>query len=166
MCPGPRDPGCRPSLPAMTICCLLCNGEAVVEMTPEPVAMDELVPYQKIDQCGAGVAPWPEPADDAADRVPFLSRGSGSFREQFMVSVRKPESGKLGISVTALPRERALLVKSVKPGPVQDWNEAHPDEAVRSGDLVVAVNGVSSDPDLMYDEIARCKTLAFRVARA
>merc|ERR1712159_458788 len=60
-----------------------------------------------------------------------------------LVTVQK-HGCELGLNV--LCDGDALLVNEVGPGPIQSWNELHPDEAVAPGDRITEVNGITGAP--------------------
>eukprot|EP00811_Abedinium_folium_P034740 NODE_7597_length_1564_cov_17.383438.p1 GENE.NODE_7597_length_1564_cov_17.383438~~NODE_7597_length_1564_cov_17.383438.p1 ORF type:complete len:304 (-),score=72.55 NODE_7597_length_1564_cov_17.383438:540-1451(-) len=46
-----------------------------------------------------------------------------------------------------------LIVSCIMEGVVMNWNEAHPDQAVHVGDLVVQVNGISAPKERMLKQL-------------
>mmetsp|Transcript_25170 Transcript_25170/g.69187 ORF Transcript_25170/g.69187 Transcript_25170/m.69187 type:complete len:111 (-) Transcript_25170:195-527(-) len=61
---------------------------------------------------------------------------------EFDVAV-KSEDGKQphGMEFAMKPKGSALVVNHVGEGPVKVWNGANPDQEVRAGDRITAVNG-------------------------
>jgi len=78
------------------------------------------------------------------------------FRE-FSISLDMLGRNSLGIDVDWADG-RSLLVKSVQMGPVADWNmERGPDKALRPGDRIVAVNGISGESIGAVALVQECK---------
>jgi len=60
------------------------------------------------------------------------------------VLLKKP--GVLGITLNYKNGSVGLLVKDIQDGLLDDWNKSHPDTPIKSGDLIVGVNGVRFTP--------------------
>merc|ERR1712113_182086 len=76
-----------------------------------------------------------------ASAVPKVPQ-SGIIK-QWNVTLRK--QGKLlGVDVD-LVDGHCLFIETIKPGLVQDWNAAHPDQAIAREDCIIQVNGIKSD---------------------
>lgn len=60
----------------------------------------------------------------------------------YAVIDKEGTSGDLGVTVDYLDDGISLLVTSVVPGLISNWNESNPTKAVESGDRIVCVNGV------------------------
>mmetsp|Transcript_122216 Transcript_122216/g.342098 ORF Transcript_122216/g.342098 Transcript_122216/m.342098 type:complete len:162 (+) Transcript_122216:89-574(+) len=87
-----------------------------------------------------------------------------SLRAEFDVVLEKSSPDvKLGLDTMARTAPSpALRIRRVKPGMVEEWNNANPEKALRVGDLITSVNGTADD---LYGEIARSTRLALRVQR-
>mmetsp|Transcript_75881 Transcript_75881/g.245736 ORF Transcript_75881/g.245736 Transcript_75881/m.245736 type:complete len:344 (-) Transcript_75881:105-1136(-) len=59
--------------------------------------------------------------------------------QEFCVAFQKKDPKKFGLEVAK--KSTCLVVTKVAAGPVQAWNEANPEQEVKLGDRVVAVNG-------------------------
>lgn len=71
----------------------------------------------------------------------------------------------LGMKVKAVPGS-VLEVTTVKEdGLVASWNQAHQQKAIREGQLIVEVNGVSGDTDLLFEELKSPKLCLILVDR-
>uniref|UniRef100_A0A7S1AY67 PDZ domain-containing protein n=1 Tax=Noctiluca scintillans TaxID=2966 RepID=A0A7S1AY67_NOCSC len=77
------------------------------------------------------------------------------LRHASEVQVTIKKSGRdLGILVISIKRKLdMLLVRTVADGVVLDWNRAHKDQQVLSGDYIVSVNGIRGDPRKMFEEL-------------
>lgn len=69
----------------------------------------------------------------------------------FMVTVSMVGKVRLGVDVD-WGDNKTLLVNSVHPGAVEDWNREHPGQEIRPGARIIAVNGVSGDAHAMLRE--------------
>lgn len=73
---------------------------------------------------------------------------------EFEAQISKEWNSNLGVHVVG--RGSTLLICSVQGhGLVHEWNMSNPQLTIQSHDKIVAVNGVSGDPDAMKDE---CRT--------
>merc|ERR1719203_2613046 len=48
----------------------------------------------------------------------------------------------LGLSLKYAPSGTSLLIVGIDKGPMEDWNQAHPDSEVKKNDRIVQVNGL------------------------
>ena len=74
--------------------------------------------------------------------------------EEFDITVTGVEDVGFGVSLEKKPNEEPvnLMVKTVHPGPVMQWNENNPTQVVKTGDKIVSVNGVSGHlPDMIHE---------------
>merc|ERR1712151_707086 len=72
--------------------------------------------------------------------------------EEFVITVTLVGTAILGLDVDWADG-RTLFIKDIRPGVVKEWNREHrPEEAVRTGDRILAVNGVADDPEAMLGE--------------
>lgn len=69
------------------------------------------------------------------------------------------------LCIDVLPNlgDHALIVLGVRNGPMQRWNEAHPESIVRKGDLIVEVNGRGRECPEMLQRIRLDEELALLV---
>jgi hypothetical protein len=69
--------------------------------------------------------------------------------KEWQVFLSRERDKRLGIDVD--PRQRThLLVLSIEEGTVDEYNAKNPENAVRPGDRIVAVNGSSQAPDMVH----------------
>ncbi|CAJ1380983.1 unnamed protein product [Effrenium voratum] len=73
----------------------------------------------------------------------------------FTLEVEKKEGGFLGITTTEAGG--SCIVTGLEPGdtPVQAWNAAHPDKALKVHDCIVQVNGVKASYEAILDELRK-----------
>lgn len=87
----------------------------------------------------------------------------------FGLTLRVADGADLGLALSA--KSRVLRIDSVRPGSAADaWNRqcsssGAPDRVLRTGDQVVSVNDVSSDPQAMIFECSRTKLLRLQLVR-
>mmetsp|Transcript_61357 Transcript_61357/g.177995 ORF Transcript_61357/g.177995 Transcript_61357/m.177995 type:complete len:149 (-) Transcript_61357:76-522(-) len=67
----------------------------------------------------------------------------------FRVTIEKEAGAKLGLDVVRFGSH--LKVKRIQPGLIEIWNGEHPEEAMRVGDLITSVNGVTGGGDTSTD---------------
>jgi len=96
------------------------------------------------------------------------SRDGIEQRFDFEIQLDRSSNKALGVTIDGdNDRGRSLLVETVKQGLVQDWNETClPDQVVRPGDVIVAVNGEEGDSARMLAEAGTGRQLRLRVCRA
>mmetsp|Transcript_99664 Transcript_99664/g.279113 ORF Transcript_99664/g.279113 Transcript_99664/m.279113 type:complete len:130 (-) Transcript_99664:148-537(-) len=83
---------------------------------------------------------------------------------EWNITLVKAEGVKLGIDVD-LNDNTVLVVEAIHDGLVSNWNKAHPDREVKSGDKVVSVNGTKGNAASMVDVIKTEATLEMVVQR-
>eukprot|EP00405_Crypthecodinium_cohnii_P016627 CAMPEP_0206462728 /NCGR_PEP_ID=MMETSP0324_2-20121206/26158_1 /ASSEMBLY_ACC=CAM_ASM_000836 /TAXON_ID=2866 /ORGANISM="Crypthecodinium cohnii, Strain Seligo" /LENGTH=157 /DNA_ID=CAMNT_0053934953 /DNA_START=59 /DNA_END=532 /DNA_ORIENTATION=+ len=82
----------------------------------------------------------------------------------FTVTInRKDENAKLGVDVGRA--DRAIRIKKVCAGEVEDHNKANPDQALQPMDLIVAVNGVSGPANDLLHTISTSNPLVLTIRR-
>jgi C-terminal processing protease CtpA/Prc len=60
----------------------------------------------------------------------------------FTIAIKKKDvQAQLGVKLVDRPSGNSLLIKEVITGPLMDWNITHPEQDVKAGDRIVAVNG-------------------------
>eukprot|EP00440_Ansanella_granifera_P034800 gb/GFBE01037751.1/.p1 GENE.gb/GFBE01037751.1/~~gb/GFBE01037751.1/.p1 ORF type:complete len:155 (+),score=26.60 gb/GFBE01037751.1/:1-465(+) len=64
--------------------------------------------------------------------------------EEFEVRLSKEADKKVGIDVQTLNARYGLPIKQVTGGLAAKWNIDHPDKCLKTGDLIVAVNGATN----------------------
>ncbi|CAE8639062.1 unnamed protein product [Polarella glacialis] len=57
--------------------------------------------------------------------------------------------GDLGATFNYTQASLGILITEIHYGLLSDWNKAHPDSPIKSGDLIVAVNGVANKAPLL-----------------
>lgn len=83
---------------------------------------------------------------------------------EVQLSIPPAQVGDIGLDVVAF-NDHDLLVTHIRPGPLMNWNDRHPDLAVKQGDRLVDVNGLGGHPTLLLREIARSMNLTIRFQR-
>lgn len=87
----------------------------------------------------------------------------------FMVKVTKPlgkeKSTKLGLDIDYAEESTALPVVDVNGGLVGQWNDDNPMKLVRSGDCIVAVNGIQKDVPNMLKSLTNVGQLELLVVK-
>lgn len=83
---------------------------------------------------------------------------------EFMVALDKTKGASLGIDVDHR-LSGSLLICNIFGGCVQGWNREHPDLAVKVGDHIVAVNGVSGHPCGLMTECWKNQVHMVRIRR-
>lgn len=83
---------------------------------------------------------------------------------EVQLSIPPAQVGDIGLDVVAF-NDHDLLVTHIRPGPLMNWNDRHPDLAVKQGDRLVDVNGLGGHPTLLLREIARSMSLTIRFQR-
>lgn len=85
--------------------------------------------------------------------------------QTFVVSLERLASSRtLGLNVEFEDRE-SLEVMEIHDGLISDWNASNPDKAVRVGDQIVNINGVTEDTYAMLDMVRRTGIISLVVAR-
>ncbi|CAK9022512.1 Uncharacterized protein SCF082_LOCUS15817 [Durusdinium trenchii] len=87
----------------------------------------------------------------------------------FLVKVTKPlgkeKSAKLGLDIDYAEESTAIPVVDVNGGLMGQWNDENPMQLVRSGDCIVAVNGISKDVPNMLKSLMNVGQLELLVIR-
>lgn len=75
--------------------------------------------------------------------------------DSFSLEVEKKEGAMLGITTQEV--SGACMITSIEPGstPIQEWNAAHPDKALKVHDFILEVNGVKSSYESILDELRK-----------
>eukprot|EP00933_Yihiella_yeosuensis_P076635 TRINITY_DN864_c1_g1_i1.p1 TRINITY_DN864_c1_g1~~TRINITY_DN864_c1_g1_i1.p1 ORF type:complete len:163 (+),score=32.19 TRINITY_DN864_c1_g1_i1:73-489(+) len=123
----------------MFFCCSNCNREEAVEVEGEPI-------IQKLRESTTEKMPQDAAAITKSAAPPLASTS-------FVVRVSK-SSQRLGIDIKHHNQGQSILVVAVKAGMVEDWNNANPDQAIRQGDVITAVNGVCGSSVRILEAIA------------
>mmetsp|Transcript_113498 Transcript_113498/g.321148 ORF Transcript_113498/g.321148 Transcript_113498/m.321148 type:complete len:273 (+) Transcript_113498:179-997(+) len=112
-------------------------------------------PPKKTSRTEAAVVIKEEPAPEASKDAPATNSKDFSQWElesdEFVITVTLAGKDILGLDVDWADG-KTLYIKGVKNGVVKEWNRDHPDEAVKGGDRIIAINGVADDPDAMLGE--------------
>lgn len=86
-----------------------------------------------------------------------------------MVKVTKPlgkeKTAKLGLDIDYAEESTALPVVDVNGGLVGQWNDDNPMKLVRSGDCIVAVNGIQKDVPNMLKSLTNVGQLELLVVK-
>jgi len=113
-----------------------------------------------------GAAPASGPVEDGCGRSGGEgSLASGAFalsHEGFAVDVHKREGDVLGAAL-GNNEEGAVVVAVEEHGLFEDWNRAHPEQALRPGVIITEVNGVSGYWSIL-EEIQKPGALAMKVS--
>lgn len=78
-----------------------------------------------------------------------------SKADNFTIEVEKTKDRLLGISTEEV--NGACVISSIEPGstPIQEWNAAHPDKALKVNDTILEVNGVKTSHKHIVDELRK-----------
>mmetsp|Transcript_24026 Transcript_24026/g.71506 ORF Transcript_24026/g.71506 Transcript_24026/m.71506 type:complete len:206 (-) Transcript_24026:226-843(-) len=94
---------------------------------------------------------------------PWLSDPSvlgSSLRTFFKVFLDRRNGQKLGLDVDPDPGHTSLLITGVNQGGlVQQWNVQNPTKALKIGDRLIWVNGISGDPEKLVGECRKSTLL-------
>jgi len=126
---------------------------------PETVDMQAMAPPpQEPLQEPPKVVPAAEP-----DVVPSAVSRSNTFTVEI---VKTAEMDKVGLNVRWTQDSKALEVKGVKAGLVENHNSTcAKDVMVTAGDQIIEVNGITDDTTKMLDAVANCASLKFVFSR-
>jgi hypothetical protein len=86
------------------------------------------------------------------------------FGTEFKMVIDKTTGRRLGVRID-YQGGSSLQVDAVTDGLFQQWNDDHPELAVKPGDRIVEVNGVCNDVLLLVEEFGRNKMLEVVVER-
>lgn len=90
---------------------------------------------------------------------------AGKRDDEFEVLLDKSTGSGLGIGVEQIAGS-GLVVESIGPGLVAEWNRRHGQDTVQVGDLIIDVNGVGADMGAMVEECKRNARLRCRLRRS
>lgn len=117
--------------------------------------MKKVVEPEDDDDTGTTGQPEEEPSE------PLCRRESGLFE----VVLIKKNCKKVGIDVNHFAKDDAITVQAITGGLAQEWNEAHPEDVIEIGDVIIEVNGIMGDVSQM---LAKCRdeaNLTFTVVK-
>lgn len=104
----------------------------------------------------------PPGAQQPAQRLPPILEGPRPG--EYAVTLERPLEGRAKVGLHVKPTKQSQLsVTSVTEGLLQDWNRAHPQQEVRVGYMIMAVNGVRGDSALMLEQIRSALRLVMYV---
>lgn len=131
----------------------------------EPVTRSPTI-SERYSPAAAWRAVEPERAPSAA------SQHSAKFQEvtlqlgpEFVVEVDRSEDQELGVDAGSEDGTR-LIVRGIRPGLVEEWNQREPSKQVRPGDILLEVNGIHGDAALLVAECSKAQVLKLRFAHA
>jgi hypothetical protein len=78
---------------------------------------------------------------------------------------KKGAKTQLGVILVEKPTGNSLLIKEVSKGPVMDWNTIHPEQEVKAGDRIVAVNGKGGTVNELVDASKEAAQLQLAISR-
>lgn len=84
--------------------------------------------------------------------------------KEWQVKLTKSERVRLGVDVD-LNEGTTLIIDTVNPGLMEEWNKANPDEVVKPGDRICSVNGTSGDAMKMTEVCKRDTVLVMIIQR-
>lgn len=84
---------------------------------------------------------------------------------EFQIQVDRSDGGRLGIDVD-FSDEITLLLDTITPGLIQDWNDQNPTYLVRKMDRIVEVNGVRGDYSRLVEECRKEELLTMVIRRS
>lgn len=114
----------------------------------------------------AGSPAPPSAAGTASVASPSASRDSGTFA----FCLRKADGVELGLNIAQADGNGALCVEGVlEKGAVEAWNKqclgSMQEKAIKPGDQIISVNGISEDPTAMLKECRDKQLLKLTVLR-
>merc|ERR1711879_870242 len=93
------------------------------------------------------------PKEEERARRGLDAASASSSASEFYVVLSKSVGGKIGLKIDE--KEEHLLITKVKEGLIQEWNLAHPDLVVCTGDRITEVNGVRGDSSRMFEVLSQ-----------
>ncbi|CAK0834570.1 unnamed protein product [Prorocentrum cordatum] len=124
------------------------NAEAVIEqrskLSDETANQPVQIPGKKLENTNAAKSELPG--------------------TEFTMVIDKTTGRKLGVDVDHQDG-CTLQVDAVTGGLFQQWNDNHPEQAVKPGDRIVEVNGLRNDVQLLVEECRQNKLLELVVKR-
>ncbi|CAJ1333011.1 unnamed protein product [Effrenium voratum] len=86
-------------------------------------------------------------------------------REFEVVIEKSPDDQRIGLDISVVGG-KVLKVWKIKDGLVNEWNKtAPPDQQVRSGDAVVAVNGKRGSADQLLEQVSKGRKVTILCSR-
>lgn len=84
----------------------------------------------------------------------------------FTIAVcKKDAKAQLGVTLIERPSGNSLLIKEVVQGPVMEWNKMHPEQEVKAGYRIVAVNGKGGNVTELIDASKMGTQLRLAISR-
>merc|ERR1712113_1359606 len=80
----------------------------------------------------------------------------------FRVKLTRRPGSKLGLSVSNVSSKSqkvALAIKEIKAGIVDEWNNKHPEAAIKVGDFIIRCNGIHDDGSRILEAVTRSSEL-------
>eukprot|EP00929_Paragymnodinium_shiwhaense_P006991 TRINITY_DN110948_c0_g1_i1.p2 TRINITY_DN110948_c0_g1~~TRINITY_DN110948_c0_g1_i1.p2 ORF type:complete len:291 (+),score=148.64 TRINITY_DN110948_c0_g1_i1:97-969(+) len=103
-------------------------------------------------------------AEKKAQEEAALKEAQKPRKVEFDITVNKVQGEQLGLDVDYQDNKK-LQVTKVKPGLVQQWNDANPSKEVKAKDWIVAVNGAVGSTQKMITEVKDAQKLAMTIRR-
>jgi len=79
------------------------------------------------------------------------------------VLLKKP--GTIGVTLNYKQKSHGLMIRDIHNGLLGDWNKENPDTLIKSGDRIVAVNGVQDGPMGLLEKIRDSETPLLSIMR-
>eukprot|EP00929_Paragymnodinium_shiwhaense_P050459 TRINITY_DN25395_c0_g1_i1.p1 TRINITY_DN25395_c0_g1~~TRINITY_DN25395_c0_g1_i1.p1 ORF type:complete len:273 (+),score=90.97 TRINITY_DN25395_c0_g1_i1:127-945(+) len=128
-------------------------------LAEKPVSLTEAKTVQ------ASKPPFPLKEEAPTPSAPSQDALPAPRRRTMNVSLTKGSGQELGLDVDFADKVLLKVVK-IKPGLVEEWNKAHPEDALRPKDEIVSVNGKSGNADELVKEISSSQKLELMVRRS
>ncbi|CAJ1333013.1 unnamed protein product [Effrenium voratum] len=97
--------------------------------------------------------------------ISFGQASPRNDREFEVVIEKSPDDQRIGLDISVVGG-KVLKVWKIKDGLVNEWNKtAPPDQQVRSGDAVVAVNGKRGSADQLLEQVSKGRKVTILCSR-
>ncbi|CAK0816790.1 unnamed protein product, partial [Prorocentrum cordatum] len=91
--------------------------------------------------------------------------GSQDSAAEFNVVIDKTAGQALGVEIDSLDGTSLLITAVTTGGLIQQWNDDHPELALKPGDRIVEVNGIRDDVNSIFEECSEDRILELLVVR-
>mmetsp|Transcript_50228 Transcript_50228/g.93867 ORF Transcript_50228/g.93867 Transcript_50228/m.93867 type:complete len:246 (+) Transcript_50228:46-783(+) len=135
----------------------------------KPVEDPPLMPTSKEQQVSADSKEKENVLKRKKERARTWVQDVPSKVQTISVTLQKPpgkeKSARLGLDIDYAEEATAIPVVEVNGGLAAQWNEENPMKLIRSGDCIVAVNGISKDVPNMLKSCMTCPTVELVVVK-
>jgi len=157
--PSPTGSASRPSTPAAMQMQLAMSQSPVARPSPMAPHVSPMAPHvsPRTPQRSPMAPPQLSPQG-------WQQTLEGPRPGEYTATLERPLQGRAKVGLHVKPMQNSRLnVTSVSDGLLQDWNIAHPAEAVKVGSSIMAVNGVRGDTKMMLEQIRTARVLIMYV---